>query len=54
MELVKVNHVITEVVLMLNGLRTAEVINYEQVNILLPEIVNIALKNETIKIEEGV
>jgi len=53
MELSKVNHVITEVMSMLDELRTEEVINYDQVNILLPVIVSIALKNETIKIEVG-
>jgi len=45
MELSKVNHVITAIVSMLNGLREAGVINYDQVNILLPVIVILIIKS---------
>jgi len=51
MELSKVNHVITAIVSMLNGLREAGVINYDQVNILLPVIVLHAIRNDNIDIE---
>jgi len=51
MELLKVNHVITEVKLMLNRLVDDEVIEGIEAKNLLPVIVSIVLKNETIKIE---
>ena len=51
MELSKLNHVTTKIMEMLTTLRTTGVINYDQVNILLPVIVSIALKNETVQIE---
>ena len=51
MELIKVNHVITEVMDMLNGLVSEGVIGADLKKALCPVIVSIALKNETIKIE---
>lgn len=49
MDLEKANHKITAVIGMLNTLRTAGVINYDQLNILLPAIISIVFKNETIE-----
>ena len=51
MKLSKVNHIITAVMLMLEELRSSGVINYDQVNILLPTMVSIVLKNETVTVE---
>lgn len=50
MELEKANHVITAVMAMLNDLVQQGVIGFAKVDILLPVIVNIVFKNETIEV----